>query len=109
MTYQACYCEFLYLEAGGAEADASSRNLFGSPLKRSSPFQGPLSERRRHAAHNTCIIDNMRVHGQRRHMERGGFTVYALFNPVASMTSRKPIYLELLVSSKRRDLLPECP
>jgi hypothetical protein len=71
MTQQASYFELLYLEVGGAEADASSRNLSGLPLKRSSPFQGPLSERRRHAAHKTCIADDKRNRGQTQRMERG--------------------------------------
>ena len=71
MTQQAGNTELLYFEAGGAEADASSRNLFGSPLKRSSPFQGPLSERRRHPAHKTCIEENKRNRGQKQRIERG--------------------------------------
>jgi hypothetical protein len=71
MTQQAGYFELLYFEAGGAEADASSRNLLGSPLKRSSPFQGPLSERRRHAAHKTCIADNRNNRGQKQSVKMG--------------------------------------
>lgn len=57
VTQLTSYFEALALGVGGAEADASSRNLFGSPLRRSSPCQGPLSERRRHPAHSTCKAD----------------------------------------------------